>query len=568
MGRADLSLLETSDGLQVVFDGRALYDDRPASGAARKARSLPVQAQTLYLMPSPVAWHGVAELLSRITDDSAILAVESEPVLLELARRLRPAELSGPEVMLCAADANSVRTALGGSPTDRTRLSRFRRVREVTFCRGALINRSRYREIREELEQDIRIVWQNRLTLSTMGRLWIGNVIRNLPFLSRAAVLPALHGAVVVCGAGPSLWASIPLLRDERRTLTILAVDTALPSLVQSGVTPDFVIAIEGQLANLYDFLPVGDRDYTLVADLSSAPSVIELHDPTRVVWVSSRFAALGLLDRIAAAGLPLRTIPPLGSVGVAAAEIGFRLTDGPVLLTGLDFAFRSATHVRGAPAHLSQLIRAQRLGNPLPPDLAGRWLERRGVDGRTVSTTLAMIGYAEQLSALVRADTALVRADNAALARPVVAVQPFGLETGAEAVTVGQARMIAGRAARESPVEHEPGRRRLIPDGQPRHHLHKIEQLLAGELELLDRLGVLVDAAVTGAADEAPEQDPALEGAFEPCDYVVVDFPDLPDFRPFAGKLHTDRAFLARIRVAIDFYRDRLDRSLRYLRS
>ncbi len=558
MGRADLSLVETSDGLQVVFDGRALYDARPASGAARKARSLPVQAQTLYLVPSPVAWHGVLKLLSRISDDSAILAVESEPVLLELARRLRPVELSGPEVMLCAADANSVRAALGSSATDRTGLGRFRRVREITLCRGALINRSRYREIREELEQDIRIVWQNRLTLSAMGRLWIGNVIRNLPCLSGAAVLPALHGAVVVCGAGPSLSASVPLLRDERRGLTILAVDTALPSLVQSGVTPDFVIAIEGQLANLYDFLPVGGRDYTLVADLSSAPSVIELHDPARVVWVSSRFADLGLLDRIAAAGLPLRTIPPLGSVGVAAAEIAFSLTDGPVLFAGLDFAFRSATHVRGAPAHLSQLIRGQRLRNTPPPDLAGRWLERRGADGRPVSTTLAMIGYAEQLSALVRAD--------AATGRSVFAVEPFGLETGAEAVTVGQAGTVAGRAATESPGPRQPGQRGLTPNGQSQHHVHQIERLLGGELELLDRLGSLVNVAV--AADDTPERDPALEDAFELCDYVAVDFPDLPDLRPFTGKLHTNRAFLTRMRVAIDFYRDRLDRSLRYLRS
>ncbi|MCK4513707.1 MAG: DUF115 domain-containing protein, partial [Spirochaetaceae bacterium] len=341
MGRADLSLVETSDGLQVILDGRALYDDRPAVNATRKAQSLPVQAQTLYLLASPVAWHGVAELLSLLPDDSAILAVEADPVLLELSRRLLPEELSGPKVMLSAADPESIRTALGGSPTNRAGLSRFRRVREITFCRGALLNRPRYREIREALEQEIRIIWQNRLTLSAMGRLWVANVIRNLPRLADAVQLPTLHGAVIVCGAGPSLSASIPLLQADRGALTILAVDTALPPLVQRGITPDFVVAIEGQLANLYDFLPVGKRNYTLVADLSSAPSVVELHDPKQIAWVSSRFAEISLLDRITAAGLPLCAIPPLGSVGVAAVHIAFTLTDGPVLFTGLDFAFR-----------------------------------------------------------------------------------------------------------------------------------------------------------------------------------------------------------------------------------
>lgn len=548
MERAGLSLVETSDGLQVVFDGRALYDDRPASSATRKAQSLPVQTQTLYLLASPVAWHGVVQLLSRLPDNSAILAVEADPVLFELSRRLRPAELSRPGVMFSAADPESIRTALTGSSTAQSELSRFRRVREITFCRGSLINRPRYREIREELERDIRILWQNRLTLSAMGRLWVANVIRNLPRLADAAELPTLHGPVIVCGAGPSLSASIPLLLADHRELTILAVDTALPSLVQSGVTPDFVIAVEGQLANIYDFLPVGKRDYTLVADLSSAPSVIELHDPQRIAWVSSRFAEIGLLDRILAAGLPLRAIPPLGSVGVAAAHIAFTLTDGPVLFTGLDFAFRSGTHARGAPAHLSRLIRDRLLHRTPPPDLAGKWLERQGTDGQPIITTMTMIGYAEQLAALVVADPG--RAED----RPIATVEPFGLYTGVPAVTVHQAREIIRRETPEAPRVAEAGSGTTSHRPAPRE---QIEQLLVAELELLEGLEKLVNAALAGT------EDAALAPALELCDYVTVDVPDFgPGFRPFTGELRSDRPFLTRIRVAIDFYKDRLGRS------
>ena len=556
MERADLSLVQTSDGLQVVFNGRALYDDQPASSAARKAQSLPVQAQTLYLLASPVAWHGVVELLSRLPDDSAILAVEFDPVLLELAGRLTPDELPVGRVMLSAANAPSVRAALGGPAAGKAGLGRFRRVRQITFCAGALINRSRYREIREGLEQEIRIIWQNRLTLSAMGRLWVGNVIRNLPCLADAAELPALHKPVVVCGAGPSLAAAIPLLLAERPALTVCAVDTALPSLVENGITPDYVVAIEGQLANVYDFLPVGRREYALVADISSAPSVIELHDPSQIAWVSSRFAEIGLLDRITAADLPLRAIPPLGSVGVAAVQIALMLTDGPVLFTGLDFAFRpdqpdprfSATHAPGAPVHLSRLITDRRLRHAPPADLAGRWLRRQGTDGQPVMTTLTMTGYAEQLAALVTAA--------AGAGRPIVVVEPFGLETGAQSVTADQAREIITRETARAPVTDAAGPSQAGP-------VHRrIEQLLAEELVLLARFEHQVAAASPG------NDDAALEHAFELCDYVAVDFPDLPDFWPFAGELRTDRAFLTRLRVAIDFYRDRIERSLRSLRS
>jgi len=558
---ADLSLVETSDGLQVVFEGRALYDTRPASSAARKALSLPTEAQTLYLLASPVAWHGVARFLSRLPDGSAILAVESDPILLELATRLRPPEFPRQRVLLSAADAPSIRAALAQPDSGRGGLSHFRRVREITFSRGALMNRPRYREIRKMLEQDIRIHWQNRLTLSAMGRLWVGNVIRNLPRLATGAAFPALHKPVVVCGAGPSLSASLPLLHGERRNLIVVAVDTALPSLSQSGIIPDFVIAIEGQLVNVYDFLPIGSREYTLVADLSSAPSVIELHDPQRVLWVSSRFAELGLLDRIAAAGLPLRQIPPLGSVGVSAVHLALTLTDGPVLLTGLDFAFRIATHAPGAPGHLARLISDQRLHSTPPPDLAGKWMERQGADGKPVATTLTLIGYAEQLAALVTADT--LPADGPPPgARVVAVIEPFGLDTGARPVTVDQAGEIISGYPPVAGSEGEAARPTPAQGNQLRGQQGRIGDLLAGEIELLKQFEILVEAALSGTGNGSALTDEALSRTFAICDYVAVDFPD------FTPDLGLDLALLARLRIAIDFYSDRLRRSERLERS
>ena len=122
--------------------------------------------------------------------------------------------------------------------------------------------------------------------------------------------------------------------------------------------------------------------------------------------------------------------------------------------------------------------------------------------------------------------------------------------------MTADQAREIIKRETARAPVA---GAAKQSQAG-PIHR--RVEQLLTEELALLTRFGHQAATASAGNGDAA------LEHAFELCDYVAVDFPDLPDFWPFTGELRTDRAFLTRLRVAIDFYRDRIARSLRSLRS
>ena len=178
--------------------------------------------------------------------------------------------------------------------------------------------------------------------------------------------------------------------------------------------------------------------------------------------------------------------------------------------------------------------------------------MARRGVDGGLAATTLSMIGYAEQLESLIASDSE-TEGDRTALPRRVVAVEPFGLYTGARSVTIGQAGELIKRSEVGSLADGE--EHKANGRGQRRPRLKQISHLLTNELELLDRLDTLVKAALTG------NQSSDLWRAFEVCNYVVVDFPD------FTGEFETNQGFLTRVRVAIDFYRDRLNRSIKSLR-
>ena len=97
------SVQETPHGLQVTFDGRKLYGEPPRDSGRRRTSGLKVPSKTLVLCLSPVAWHGIDTLLDRIPDDCAIMAIEAQPELLEIARGRMP---DSPPESLCLVAAN------------------------------------------------------------------------------------------------------------------------------------------------------------------------------------------------------------------------------------------------------------------------------------------------------------------------------------------------------------------------------------------------------------------------------------------------------------------------------
>lgn len=81
-------------------------------------------------------------------------------------------------------------------------------------------------------------------------RLWIDNVIDNLPERTRLASATALEGRFagvpgIVVSAGPSLAGNIHILRELQDRAVIVSTNTAYRALERAGVTPDLVIGLE-----------------------------------------------------------------------------------------------------------------------------------------------------------------------------------------------------------------------------------------------------------------------------------------------------------------------------------
>ncbi|MBN2353446.1 MAG: DUF115 domain-containing protein [Spirochaetales bacterium] len=424
-------LKDTGNGVTVFYRGKYLYSSKnPAAAARTLASKTAIPPASLVFVPSFGLGYGVGELLKRLPENCHVLCVERDPELMRFAETEALGRFRG-EDRLTVVQADTllpVREILA-----RLSPGSFRRVVRLTLCGAARLSPEFYDAVESYLAREIQIFWQNKMTVIHLGLLYVKNLFANLPLLPRARDMGGLtvRRPLVVVGAGPSLSRSLPLVRALAGRCALLAVDTALPVLLASGLVPDFILSLEPQFVNLGDFLALGGRSIPLIADLASSPQVVRFCLEKRdcpVYFFSSAFHPLALWERLKDSRLLPRPIPPLGSVGVAAVYAALRLTRAPVFLAGLDFSFPfSRTHASGSPGDLRGLAASDRLralGGDEFSFFCGRsFVALAAKDGGRVASDLVLSSYAQNLAALVAGE------------RRVFDLNPFGLPLGAPIV-------------------------------------------------------------------------------------------------------------------------------------
>jgi hypothetical protein len=484
------------------------------------------------------------ELLARLPESSAVLCVETDPRILALAFAQglpRDERL----VVLGTSDAEQIARAVRSLG-----LSRFRRVVEIPLSAGYRLDPGTYGRVRALLESLVRAYWQDAMTLIAMGSLWVRNLLENLAVLpgSRDFSCLATDAPVVVAGAGPSLEAGLPVLREARDGFVLVAADTALPRLMSESLRPDIVVALEGQVANIQDFLTVRDPGIRLACELTAHPSTARLFPENRFFF-SSRFAPLALFRRLAQAGILPCPFPALGSVGVAAAHAALRLTTGEVFLIGLDFSFPgSRTHARGTPRHIAALLAATRTHGVAQESVRALVsrpaIRERGKNGAQIATDSVLRSYRDGL-----------RMEAAGEAGRVWDLGRTGLDLGIGRIGEDDfaRRVSVASGVHDASGVNDAGR--VDAREGPVFSLAALERFLRGEQELLDRaverITRLIASPGPAGEIEVRGDDAAL---LADIDYVYVHFPDQPNLPG------PSRSFLARTRVAASYYRQRIE--------
>jgi hypothetical protein len=536
---------ETGNGRTVFYQGRYLYSSKnPIASVLALINETVIPPASLVFVPSCGLGYGLPELAERLPPHCHILCLECDSELMRLAETEALPRLAGREglTVLAAADLPSVERFFSRFPP-----GTFRRVIRLNLCGAARLYPEFYSRVETYLAREIQTYWQNKMTLMHMGLLYTRNLLANLPLLPLACNLDALSldRPLVVAGAGPSLPATLPLIRSLGSRAALLAVDTALPVLLAADLIPDFVFALEPQFVNIKDFIALGAHRVPLIADLCSAPQVVRFCAEKRkcpLYFVSSEFHPLSLWGRLQAAGLRPRPIPPLGSVGVAAVYIALRLTGAPVFLAGLDFSFPfQKTHATGSPGSLLELETTDRLRSigqrdftffcdrpplPFPAKNNGR-----------VGSDLILSSYAENLAILCQG------------AQRVFDLNPHGLPLGAPLVrSLAEAEAVMAATP--------PGNRDARGDGASDWQSNTVREFLYGENIILEAAAELCLPLIGPGAPASGRLSDEHNERLACSDYAYCHIPGkspLPDYtKAFAAQtLLALRYFLERIRRA-----------------
>lgn len=192
-------------------------------------------------------------------------------------------------------------------------------------------------QIVQWIQKNFNPQFTNIKTQKVFGKKWLKNTLLNLSNMKyfNTEPLQIENKAIVICGAGPSLDLSLPLLQKNRSKLYIAAADTALPILVKNKITPDSVFSMDTSPYSAYHFVGTFDKSIRFFKDYTSSLK-------SESNSISLLFSDFPLLPNC---GFSLDSLPRLdtssGNIGASIIQFFNNYFPGlPLICSGIDFGF------------------------------------------------------------------------------------------------------------------------------------------------------------------------------------------------------------------------------------
>ena len=361
------SLVETRQGVSVLYKDHFLYSKYdPSKAILNIISNLSIPEYSIILIFSPVLWLGLKELLAKLPATSSIAVFEYEKPLFDFAQENFPNELKD--------HLNNKIQIFNKSGIKNyftfIQKQHFRKCLKIDFSAASALYKDAYNKIFTLTQRVIDQFWKNRLTLIKFGRLYSKNIFKNLTLLSDAIPLASLYKSVtkpiLVLGAGESLNTTILELKKNFSKFFIICVDAAAAPLLDNGITPDAIIAVEGQQVIEQSYIGTpADSKCLLIMDLVSRNHIPYITKGKYSFFVSN-YADMNFFELLKNYNLLPPVIKPLGSVGLVSMEIALKLRKDiniPVLFSGLDFSYSiGITHAKGTASHKALLSSTSKL--------------------------------------------------------------------------------------------------------------------------------------------------------------------------------------------------------------
>lgn len=321
----------------------SLHD--PGQEAKRFSRAIDLDATACAVILGFGVGHHVADLSRRLRGAGLVVVFEPDlPLLREVLSRTDYADLflRGNVVLFTdPSDTAAIASAISGSegllaigtkllthPPSKARLGQSANDFGAAFAHV------------------MKAVRTHVLTTLVQVEATVRNQLQNLDHYATCPGLNDLHNAAqgkpaIVISAGPSLARNLHLLEDAsiRDRFVLIAVQTVLKPLLDRGIRPHFVTALDHHEISKRFYEGLTPRDVegiTLVAEAKSNPAILDAF-PGNI-----RCPADPLLDRILGSALasPHAALKPGATVAHLAYYLARFLGCDPVILVGQDLAF------------------------------------------------------------------------------------------------------------------------------------------------------------------------------------------------------------------------------------
>lgn len=199
-----------------------------------------------------------------------------------------------------------------------------------------------YAELESSLEKLIQNKSIDLRTRKSFSKRFFDNIVSNWPYILSNPGINSLKDfskgmPAIVVSAGPSLDKNIALLKEAQKRVLILAVGTALKPLLEKGIEPDFVFAVDPALSafDCFKSLKIPKKIH-LVFDPGTCPQIVEGFPGGKLSFDSN----LELSRWLANVNEPKGSLGDMFSVAHTAFYFAHYLACDPVFLVGQDLCF------------------------------------------------------------------------------------------------------------------------------------------------------------------------------------------------------------------------------------
>lgn len=392
-------LVQTSQGFSVNYKERLLYSKyNPQKSILTLIQNINILPGTIILCISPALNYGLPELVQKLPEDCCLFGIDAEPGLLELSKS-DPCRKLSPDFPFTHIPAGELLSL----PEKISALNngRFRRCIRIDFSGGFAFHSEFYQQLYAACQNTVAQFWKNRITLVKFGRRYAGNILKNLPRISKSRSFKKVKRPIAVIGAGESAVKTLESIKQDRSSFYILAVDAVLQTLKAMNIKADAVICEEAQDLIAGAFTGALDSADRFFVSASTNPNVTKLC-PGKNAFYATEYAETNFFKRLRSLQILENIIPPLGSVGLSAVELALKIRADdsvPVFVSGLDFSFscgqthaKNSFHEKNRRTKNCRLSGLENFASSFSPNAK----PFTGKDGRTFYTTTPLSGYAE----------------------------------------------------------------------------------------------------------------------------------------------------------------------------